>query len=183
MKAPSTKIRFAEAQKLLDFGFNTFSFKQFGKKDDVVQVLNRHYSHLSDEERRVIVTKKYELYERKINFFEKTNYVFKLYGVSEFDGYVAYVYENGEILLEKYFSDYTECMPASGDAIYNLNIYNFEDKSKMSKIALMKDSSVKRIIHCATFEEQAKKIIEKEAATDVSSDVDAFVLKFKPIKK
>lgn len=37
MKAPSTKIRFAEAQKLLDYGFNTFSFKQFGKKDDVVK--------------------------------------------------------------------------------------------------------------------------------------------------
>jgi len=36
MKAPSTKIRFAEAQKLLDYGFSTFSFKQFGKKDDVV---------------------------------------------------------------------------------------------------------------------------------------------------
>ncbi|MCI8411695.1 MAG: D-alanyl-D-alanine carboxypeptidase [Clostridia bacterium] len=36
MKAPSTKIRFAEAQKLLDYGFNTFSFKQFGKKNDVV---------------------------------------------------------------------------------------------------------------------------------------------------
>jgi len=37
MKAPSTKIRFSEAQKLLDYGFNTFSFKQFGKKDEVVK--------------------------------------------------------------------------------------------------------------------------------------------------
>ena len=37
MKAPSTKVRFAEAQKLLDYGFNTFSFKQFGKKNDVIK--------------------------------------------------------------------------------------------------------------------------------------------------
>lgn len=37
MKAPSTKVRFAEAQKLLDYGFNTFSFKQFGKQGDTVQ--------------------------------------------------------------------------------------------------------------------------------------------------
>ena len=37
MKAPSTKVRFAEAQKLLDYGFNTFSFKQFCKKGDVVK--------------------------------------------------------------------------------------------------------------------------------------------------
>lgn len=37
MKAPSTKVRFAEAQKLLDYGFNKFSFKSFGNKDDVIQ--------------------------------------------------------------------------------------------------------------------------------------------------
>lgn len=39
MKAPSTKVRFAEAQKLLDYGFSTFSFKQFGKKDETVKTL------------------------------------------------------------------------------------------------------------------------------------------------
>lgn len=39
MKAPSTKVRFAEAQKLLDYGFNTFSFKQFGKKDETIKTL------------------------------------------------------------------------------------------------------------------------------------------------
>lgn len=40
MKAPSTKVRFAEAQKLLDYGFSTFSFKQFGKKEEVVKSLS-----------------------------------------------------------------------------------------------------------------------------------------------
>lgn len=40
MKAPSTKVRFSEAQKLLDYGFNTFSFKQFGKKEDVVKSIS-----------------------------------------------------------------------------------------------------------------------------------------------
>lgn len=39
MKAPTTKIRFEEAAKLLDYGFNTFSFKEFGKKDDLVKTL------------------------------------------------------------------------------------------------------------------------------------------------
>ncbi len=40
MKAPSTKVRFAEAQKLLDYGFSTFSFKQFGKKEEVVKSIS-----------------------------------------------------------------------------------------------------------------------------------------------
>ncbi len=37
MKAPSTKVRFAEAQKLLDYGFSKFSFKSFGNKNDIIQ--------------------------------------------------------------------------------------------------------------------------------------------------
>lgn len=37
MKAPSTKVRFAEAQKLLDYGFSHYSYKEFGKKDEVVK--------------------------------------------------------------------------------------------------------------------------------------------------
>ena len=37
MKAPSTKVRFTEAQKLLDYGFNKFSFKSFGNSGDVIQ--------------------------------------------------------------------------------------------------------------------------------------------------
>lgn len=35
MKAPSTKIRFAEAEKLLDYGFNTFSYQIFRKKTEI----------------------------------------------------------------------------------------------------------------------------------------------------
>lgn len=40
MKAPSTKTRFAEAQKLLDYGFGQFSFKSFGNKGDLIKTLN-----------------------------------------------------------------------------------------------------------------------------------------------
>lgn len=40
MKAPSTKVRFSEAQKLLDYGFSKFSFKSFGNKNDVIQTIS-----------------------------------------------------------------------------------------------------------------------------------------------
>lgn len=40
MKAPSTKVRFAEAQKLLDYGFSKFSFKQFAKQGDIIDTLS-----------------------------------------------------------------------------------------------------------------------------------------------
>ncbi len=40
MKAPSTKVRFMEAQKLLDYGFNKFAFKSFGNKNDIIQTVS-----------------------------------------------------------------------------------------------------------------------------------------------
>ena len=40
MKAPSTKVRFSEAEKLLDYGFSKFSFKSFGNKGDLVKTIN-----------------------------------------------------------------------------------------------------------------------------------------------
>ena len=40
MKAPSTKVRFSEAQKLLDYGFNNFSYQSFGKAGDLIQTVS-----------------------------------------------------------------------------------------------------------------------------------------------
>lgn len=40
MKAPSTKLRFEEAKMLLDYGFNTFSYKTFFKQNDSLKQIN-----------------------------------------------------------------------------------------------------------------------------------------------
>lgn len=40
MKAPTTKIRFSEATKLLDYGFANYTSKNFGNKGDIVQTVN-----------------------------------------------------------------------------------------------------------------------------------------------
>lgn len=37
MKAPSTKVRFAEAQKLLDYGFNNYTYTPFGSSKNVIK--------------------------------------------------------------------------------------------------------------------------------------------------
>ena len=37
MKAPTTKIRFVEAQKLLDYGFSNYEYKQLAKKGDILK--------------------------------------------------------------------------------------------------------------------------------------------------
>ena len=40
MKAPTTKIRFAEAQKLLDYGFSNYQYKELGTKGTVINEAN-----------------------------------------------------------------------------------------------------------------------------------------------
>ena len=40
MKAPSTKVRFSEAQKLLDYGFNNFEYYKFCTKDQFLKEIN-----------------------------------------------------------------------------------------------------------------------------------------------
>ena len=40
MKAPTTKIRFSEATKLLDYGFANYTSKSFGCKGDVIQAVD-----------------------------------------------------------------------------------------------------------------------------------------------
>lgn len=40
MKAPSTKVRFAEAQKLLDYGFNNYEYKELAKKGDNLKTVS-----------------------------------------------------------------------------------------------------------------------------------------------
>ena len=37
MKAPTTKIRFSEAQKLLDYGFSNYQYKDLGVKDSILK--------------------------------------------------------------------------------------------------------------------------------------------------
>lgn len=40
MKAPTGKIRFAEAQKLLDYGFNNYEYKVLARKNDTLKQVN-----------------------------------------------------------------------------------------------------------------------------------------------
>lgn len=40
MKAPTSPIRFAEAQKLLDYGFNNFEYKKLASKNDLIKEIS-----------------------------------------------------------------------------------------------------------------------------------------------
>lgn len=63
MKAPTTKIRFAEASKLLDYGFANFASKSFGKKGDIIQTvqvnkgIEPYINAVLEEDAKVLIKK------------------------------------------------------------------------------------------------------------------------------
>ena len=40
MKGETSNIRFSEAEKLLDYGFNNYEYVEFAKKDDTIKTIN-----------------------------------------------------------------------------------------------------------------------------------------------
>ena len=112
--------------------------------------------------------------ERKRAFYESTPYLAKAIGLKRYHGYIAYIYENGEVILDR---EYMDKYPSTaiGNAIYNMRIRNFEQLSRCDKKTLMKDSRVKRISHKKGWEEKAKEIIEKKAAEEEKEETKQMV--------
>lgn len=101
----------------------------------------------------------------KNEYYESTNYLAKVLGLMKYRGYVAYIYENGEILIDR---EYIEDSPrsATGCAIYNLRVEDFETLSKLDKTHLMHNKKVKRIIHSGDWKKKTNEIISQQGTQE-----------------
>lgn len=149
------------------------------EREDVINYLNRQYNYLSKDERDKIISKRYEVYDRKVKFYESSNYMFKLMGLNDFNGYVAYVYDNGSVILDKLFYDYTSGTPAYDEAIYIMDISYFDKLSKFNKQELIKDSNVTRRFHSGDWESKLIEQISKSDNSDNKNALNEFKLKHK----
>lgn len=116
--------------------------------------------------------------ERKRAFYETTPYLVKAIGLRKYHGYIAYVYENAEVILDR---EYIPQAPSSaeGDAIYNLRVADFEELSKLDKQVLMHHPRVGRMNHSKTWEQRLSKIIAREATEDEKIESHQLVKKLK----
>ncbi len=90
----------------------------------------------------------------RINLLESSNYLgTPIKGLNTFSGYYAFIYPNGNIILEKFWENENTLNPAINCATYVMNIDNFIEMSKLPKINLIEyiktlpEISVKRIFH------------------------------------
>lgn len=148
----------------------------------VISTLNRQYNYLAPEERKQKILERYSIYERKKRFFENSGYVHKFYGSNTFDGYIAFIYPNGEVLMEKFFDDYAHCLPTKDEAIYNVSAVDFERLSKLSKLTLIRDKKCKRIIHAGKWEEKGQAVIDRPTTTETQEEVKRLIIKLQTKK-
>lgn len=98
---------------------------------------------------------------RKEEFYDNSNYIAKAIGTLKNDGYIAYIYPNGEVLLDTLY-DENNPKSATGNAIYNIKAYDFELISGLDKTKLRSDFRATKIVHSKNWEKKASEIINKE---------------------
>lgn len=97
--------------------------------------------------------------EEKEAFYKKNEPLLKAYGTLKYKGYIAYIYPNGEVLLDTLY-DANRPSTAKDNAIYYIPARYFDMVSGLDKQVLMRHPAVKRIYHAGNWQERAQKIID-----------------------
>ena len=141
---------------------SNWDFMDENSEDRIAKAIYNSTKNIKENSKR---TKSIEelknLFMRKKELFDNSNFYKVVYGQNTFDGYVAYIYSNGKVILERFFKrrkDKSEVV-ALQQAIYVMNIEDFYSISKLSKRKIIKDNLCKRYIHNGNWEEKIKKEI------------------------
>ncbi len=132
----------------------------FNTPEGKEMVLGGSRNVLSADEKERRIMKRMALYNQKVNFYENSGYVLKVFGWNEFNGYVCYMYPNGKIIMDKLFEDYIRCIPAKEQAIYCIEAKDFERLSQKSKQELMHSDEAIRRYHAGDWEGKNQDIID-----------------------
>lgn len=119
-----------------------------------------------------------EIGARKKTFYEGTPYIAKAVGLRKYRGYIAYIYRNGKVILDK---EYNEDNPKSAidNAAYIIEAKDFEELSRKEKPELIKHPKVKRKYHTKNFEERINNLIEQSGTPLEQENAKALVHKLK----
>ena len=104
------------------------------------------------------------LYIQKKELFDTTFNYRTVEGKNTFEGYLAFIYPNGKVILERFFEkrkDGTEII-ATDQAIYVMNIDEFYLLTNLTKSNIIRDKLCKRYIHKGNWQEKVKEEINKK---------------------
>ena len=115
----------------------------------------------------------------KTEFYDRSNPYAKAYSVLSPVSYVAYIYRNGEVLLDTIYDD-DNPKTAIGNATYNIKAKDFDRISGLDKGELKLCPEARKINHSKHWEDRVNEIINRE---NNQSDREAAVKLVKRLKK
>ncbi len=144
-----------------------------GTNDHSTQLKETH-SHVSFDEyvRRMIVGR---------DFLENSDYLYKLYGLNKFEGYIGYVYANGCVIFEKYYENIRTKRIAKESATYAMSIYNFLELSRLNRLDIVRKlknerlTDVKRIFHGYDMKKWESEVMQAISGNDYTEEVINYI--------
>lgn len=100
----------------------------------------------------------------RIAFLDSTNYIYKMHGKNNFDGYEGYIYDNGCVVFEKFYRHTGSTIPSDENATYIMSFTNFVEMSKRTKTEIMGyikkgATDLRRVYHTSTWCDRLSSII------------------------
>ena len=141
------------------------SWKLFkkGEQENKEGNTNTIVTHIKKEE-KTIDQKNAELRER-LNFFESSPYLYQIEGINHFEGYLGYIYPNNLVIFERFYQNLTTFELADNHATYIMNLNNFIEMSKLSRLEIIKyikegNRDVSRKYHTSSWKKKMTAVIE-----------------------
>ena len=132
----------------------SWNFIRNGKKEitpvdeDVVVRLKTK----KQEKKKVTREEKLQAITDRMSFLDHTDYVYKMTGKDNFEGYIGYIYSNGVVVFEKFYKSIENHEPSTSNATYVMTFNNFVEMSKKTKTDIMAyikngGTDVRRVYH------------------------------------
>lgn len=142
---------------------------------DVKDNIKKMGKNLSKEEKEEKERKLLQLFTEKKEFYDSSNYAYRIKGRKTFDGYIGYIYPNGIVVLDKYYENAKKGILAEDEAIYCMDINDFYSLSQFSKTILIREKLCTRFIHQGSWQKRIKKEIDTERENDLVSGMKKLI--------
>ena len=122
---------------------------------------NMQHTNVKNRDMKHMISEKYmAMLIRKLDFYENSNYILRLFGTGPFESHVAYFYANGMVAVDKLYDDSLDINPTYNEAVYIMDTNTFLNMIRMDKPILRENDNVKRIFHSGDWEERMRQEIE-----------------------
>lgn len=144
----------------------SWNFIRKGNKEEkLTQEIIDNVSKINKKSHKEIsLDEKIQNINNRMNFLDHTDYLYKITGKDNFEGYVGYIYANGTVIFEKFYKAIDIMEPADSNATYVMNFDNFVEMSKKNKTEIIKfikdgGTGVRRLYHTSNWATKILQII------------------------